>query len=305
MFLTCLYDEGLSSSTVKGYRAALNTVFKAAGNLHLVSDCHVTDLIKAFGIERPITRRLFPAWDLPLVLRSLRIAPYEPLHAALLQDITKKTVFLLALASGKRRGELAALIADNLHLQFARDNSKVTLIPDVMFRGKTQRSDSAALPWSIPALTPFVGPTELDRLMCPVRALRWYLQKTSTNPLRGPRSQLFLPYTDRAAKTTPAMISAWICRTVWRAYTLEPENTDTNNARVTAHEIRAFAASWSAFNHVPMEDVMRAASWKNDTTFTTFYLKDLCHQTDGLYSLGPLVSGQQVVQRPVPNAQHP
>ena len=145
-------------------------------------------LARAFGIERPVTRRLFPAWDLPLVLRSLRIAPYEPLSDALLQDVTKKTVFLLALASGKRRGELAALLADNLHLQFARDNSSVTLIPDVLFRGKTQRSDMAAVPWTVPALTPFVGQDEPDRLMCPVRALRWYLQKTSTNPLRGPRS---------------------------------------------------------------------------------------------------------------------
>jgi len=93
VFLTSLHDEGLSVTTVKGYRAALNTVFKAAGNLHLVSDCRVTDLMKAFGIERPITRRLFPAWDLPLVLRSLRIAPYEPLHTALLQDITKRLFF--------------------------------------------------------------------------------------------------------------------------------------------------------------------------------------------------------------------
>jgi len=232
------------------------------------------------------------------VLRSLRIAPYEPLSDALLQDVTKKSVFLLALASGKRRGELAALLADSLHLQFARDNSSVTLVPDVLFRSKTQRSHTASTPWTVPALAPFVGQDEPDRLMCPVRALRWYLQKTSANPLRGPRSQLFLPYTARAAKTTPAMISAWLCRTIWRAYTLDPGNTDSANARVTAHEIRAFAASWSAFNHVPLEDVMRAASWQNDTTFTTFYLRDLCHQTEGLYSLGPLVSGQQVIQRP-------
>ena len=91
------------------------------------------------------------------------------------------------------------------------------------------------------------------------------------------------------------MISAWICRTIWRAYVLEPDHSDSTNARVTAHDVRAFAASWAAFNHVPMEDVLRAASWRNATTFTAFYLRDLCQQHDDLYSLGPLVAGQQVI----------
>ena len=190
---------------------------------------------------------------------------------------------------------MAALLSDNHHLQFARDWSSVTILPDVLFRAKTQRHNVASEPWRVPALTPFVGKTEPDHLLCPIRALRWYLHKTSDNPLRGPRSQLFLPFTDRTSSTTPAMISSWICRTIWRAYVLEPDTVDSANARVTAHEVRAFAASWSAFNHVPLEDVMRAASWSNTTTFSSFYLRDLCQQHDGLYSLGPLVSGQQVI----------
>ena len=282
-------------STIKGYRSALNTVFRAGGKAHLVTDYRLTDLFKAFGVARPVTRRLFPAWDLPLVLRSLRLLPYEPLGEALIQDVLRKTVFLLALASGKRRGELAALLADGHHLQFARDWSSVTILPDVFFRSKTQKSNQASASWTVPALAPFVCSDDPDHLLCPIRALRWYLDRTQHHPLRGPRSQLFLPYTDRVSKTTPAMVSAWICRTIWRAYVLEPGDVDSANVRVTAHDVRAFAASWSAFNHVPMEDVMRAASWTNTTTFTSFYLRDLCHQRDGLYSLGPLVAGQHVI----------
>jgi len=96
--------------------------------------------------------------------------------------MSRKRLFLLALASGKRRGELAALLADFLHLQFARDDSSVALIPGVLFRSKTQRSHTTVASWNVPALTPFVGQDEPDRLMCPVRALGWYLQKTSTTP---------------------------------------------------------------------------------------------------------------------------
>jgi len=266
------------------------------GMSSFVAVSRVTDLFKAFGIERPRSRRLFPPWDLPLVLRSMRILPYEPVGDAVIQDVTRKAVFLLALASGKRRSELAALLADGHRLQFARNWSSVPLLPDVLFRGMTQRFAHVSDPWTFPALTPFVGHAEPDRLMCPVRALRWYLDRTRQPPLRGPRSRLFLPFADRATRTTTAMFSAWICRTIWRACVLEPENTDSANARVATHDVRAFAASWSACNHAPMVEVMRAAYWRNATTFVAFYLRDLCQQREDLCSLGPVVAGRQVIR---------
>ena len=44
-----------------------------------------------------------------LVLRSLRLQPYEPLREVLNRDLTLKTVFLLAVASAKQVGELHSL----------------------------------------------------------------------------------------------------------------------------------------------------------------------------------------------------
>ena len=52
-----------------------------------------------------------PQWDVARVLDSLRHAPYEPLNEASDRNLTLKTVFLLALASAKRVGELHALVA--------------------------------------------------------------------------------------------------------------------------------------------------------------------------------------------------
>ena len=50
-----------------------------------------------------------PAWDVTLVLQSLTGAPYEPLRTSDERFLSQKMLFLLALASAKRIGELHAL----------------------------------------------------------------------------------------------------------------------------------------------------------------------------------------------------
>jgi len=222
--------------------------------------------------------------------------PYEPLSDATLRDLTKKTMFLIALASGKRRSEIAALVADQRHLQFADGFSSVTLIPAVSFRSKTQPVLRPSDTWTIPSLSLLVG-AEDDRLLCPVRTLRYYLDRTKDDQRRGLGSQLFLPLSPDVRTTTPNMVSRLICNTIFRAYLSDDDPADTDNVRITAHEIRAMAASWKATNCVPLDEVLRTASWKNSTTFTSHYLRDLCQQQEGLYSLGPLVVGQTIVQK--------
>ena len=48
------------------------------------------------------------AWNLSLVLHQLTKAPFEPIKEASLKHLTFKTVFLLALGSGKHRSEIHA-----------------------------------------------------------------------------------------------------------------------------------------------------------------------------------------------------
>ena len=59
--------------------------------------------------------RLIPVllqWDLGIVLEALSKTPFEPLREAFLKHLTLKTVFLLAMASARRRNELQALVFD-------------------------------------------------------------------------------------------------------------------------------------------------------------------------------------------------
>ena len=67
------------------------------------------DLIRSFRIERLAVPVRVPPWDLAKVLEFLKSSTFEPLHEALLRELTKKTFFLLSLATAKRVEELQAV----------------------------------------------------------------------------------------------------------------------------------------------------------------------------------------------------
>ena len=66
-------------------------------------------LFGSFAESCPTTDLRPPAWDVALVLNSLTAAPYKPIKEAEERLLTHKNLFLLALASAKRVGELHAL----------------------------------------------------------------------------------------------------------------------------------------------------------------------------------------------------
>ena len=82
------------------------------------SDPAISELIRVMVLKRPVSPSLTPKWDLACVLWSLTKSPYEPLDQASLQFLTWKTVFLLTMASAKRRSEIHALSVETGHLRF-------------------------------------------------------------------------------------------------------------------------------------------------------------------------------------------
>ena len=97
--------RGLSVSSIKGYRSMLSVVFK----FHLPAlSSHpiLRDLLRSFRVSSPSYPMRPPSWDLSKVLRFLNSGAFEPLRSAPLRDLSKKVLFLLALATTKRVGEL-------------------------------------------------------------------------------------------------------------------------------------------------------------------------------------------------------
>ena len=111
-----------------------------------------------------------------------------------LKHLTLKTAFLLALASGKCRSEIHAWVANKV--SNLGQWEKVALFPSSDFIAKNQlarEGSQTVSPINIPALTTIVDRQfKEDRTLCPVRALRYYLDRTKD--LRGSRSLLFISF---------------------------------------------------------------------------------------------------------------
>ena len=94
----------------------------------------LTQLIRSFAIEVP--RRTFskPSWDLDKVLSYLASDMFQDMGEISLDLLTKKTLFLVALATVKRLGELQAVssvIATN------QDDFMLSYLPEFLAETET------------------------------------------------------------------------------------------------------------------------------------------------------------------------
>ena len=293
-FLMFLFeDRKLQPSTIDGYRSA---IADKLGNLtlNISKDENLTRLLDSFHRDRPKGRRGIPSWNLSLVLHQLTKAPFEPIKEASLKCLTLKTVFLLALGSGKRRSEIHAWQHKNIRHQ--SDWSKVSLYPSPSFLSKNQlakEGPECVAPVVIPALAPTLDRSlKSDRSLCPVRALRYYLDRTSD--IRQHKELFFVSFKKGFDKDiSPATISSWIKQTVILCYELSDKEAHTLH-QVKAHDVRAFAASKAFQAGISLEQILAACHWKSHNTFTQFYLKDVAWADSELYHLGPVVAAQQI-----------
>ena len=227
-FLLHLFQEKkLQPGTIDGYRSA---IADKLGNstINVSKDENLTRLLDSFHRDRPKGKRGIPSWNLSLVLHQLTKAPFEPLKEASLKHLTFKTVFLLALGSGKRRSEIHAWLHKNIRHQ--SDWSKVSFYPSPSFLSKNQLAkegpDSVA-PVVIPALAPSLDRSlKVDRSLCPVRAVRYYLDRTAD--LRQNKELVFVSFKKGFDKDiSPATISSWIKQTVVLCYELSDQEALT------------------------------------------------------------------------------
>ena len=296
-FLMYLFEvKKLQPSTIDGYRSAIADKLGDT-TVNISKDGNLTRLLDSFHRDRPKGRRGVPSWNLSLVLHQLTKAPFKPLREASLKHVTFKTVFLLALGSGKRRSEIHAWQHKNIRHQ--SDWSKVSLVPSPSFLSKNQlakEGPESVAPVVIPALAPTLDRSlKSDRSLCPIRALRYYLDRTSD--IRQGKELVFVSFKKGFDKDiSPATISSWIKQTVILCYELSDHQAHTLH-QVKAHDVRAFAASKAFQSGVSLDQILSACHWKSHNTFTQFYLKDLAWADSELFHLGPVVVAQQIHQQ--------
>ena len=162
-FMYLYQDLNRHPLTIDGYKTAIADTLGPAGH-HFAQSSVLHRLLSSFHRDRPKSSRNLPKWNLSVVLNELTKAPFEPMKDTNLKHLTLKTAFLLALASGKRRSEIHAWVAN-----------KVSLFPSSDFIAKNQlarEGSQSVSPVTIPALTTIVDRQfKEDRTLCPVRAL--------------------------------------------------------------------------------------------------------------------------------------
>ena len=120
-----------------------------------------------------------------MVLRFLNSSAFEPFSEAPLRALTQKVLFLLALAMAKRVGELQALSSV---VTFVHGDSCLSYVPQFVAKSESLTS-SISGSFLVKSLSDFAAGLDDDLLLCPVRALRIYLDRTASF---APRHRLFV-----------------------------------------------------------------------------------------------------------------
>ncbi|KAK9957703.1 hypothetical protein ABG768_011926 [Culter alburnus] len=272
-FLQEKFSEGLSPSTLKVYVAAISAFhISLEGGLSVGRDPLVTRFLRGTLRLRPPVRTRVPAWDLAVVLQGLAEAPFEPLEEAPERFLTLKTIFLLAITSLKRIGDLQALSVAPSYLEFAPGMVKAFLHPRPGYVPK--------VPTHVPGpivLQAFYPPPfkSLDQerlnLLCPVRALDTYVHRAA---LWRKTDQLFVCYGSpkKGGPASKQRMSKWVVEAITLAYDAAGQPSPLN---VRAHSTRGMAASKALMSGVPIGDICDAAGWSCQHTFVRFYNLDV------------------------------
>ena len=294
-YLHSLFISGLSVSTVKSHRSAISPIVRSVSGYDPSVDRGVTDLCRRFAIERPRLQRVFPEWNLEVVLRRFLEPPFvgrdRTDRSILLEHLTVKTVFFTSLATGRRVSCLHGLSHDFvIHKGDVEGQQVVVLRTLPEFRSKAQRPSEVPRPITIPGSAHLV-PDDPERFLCPVRCLRLYMSRTVDRHRLSRR--LFVHWNPDLSDIKVTHISRWIVKCITDAYA--KEGLDMPD-QVRAHELRALAGSWAHWSGISVEDIKQSLCWKSSGVFQNSYLRNLSEVADGLHRLSPLVAAGALVQ---------
>ena len=278
-----------AAATLRVHTAAISFSHSHIDGRSVGAHYWVKQFLRGAKRRRPPRVRQAAAWDLPLVLQALSKAPFEPMAGASLRLISIKTAFLLAVTTAKRVGELHALSISPACLHWKADNSGVTLRPNVSFLPKVLPSGYVNQAIELAAFhpPPFTSvEEERAHLLCPVRALRLYIQATQ---VFRRSEQLFVCYGGRnkGCALSKQRLSHWVVDTIKKAYEVAGKPVPSD---IICHSTRGVATSWAAMRGVSLADVCAAASWTAPCTFSRFYRLDVASGSSLASAILPLAA---------------
>ena len=283
-FLQSLINKGLAYRTIGVYRSAISKFHHNINGVPIGQHPKLHSFMRGVFNQNPPCRMLFPSWDINIVLKFLEKPPFVPLRNCSLQALTFKLVFLVAVSSARRCAELQALGRHPPFIRFEKEGVRIRTV--LGFLPKTANPSHLGADIFLPKFTKHPE-------LCVVRTLKYYLRVTNSIMSKKDltHNHLFVCYGHRSQGrvVNKRTISGWIVKIIKAAYAAAGLPL-TNPVR--AHSTRAQATSLATRQGVPFEDVMKAADWRQRSTFIRHYSLDVGGTADGVFG-SAVVSSKQ------------
>lgn len=248
-FLTTKFEQGASYSSINTHRSALSTIL----GTKITLDDNVNRFIKGVYRLKPPNPKYSATWDTNKVLDF--VSKFYPYTDITLEDLSRKTITLLAIASAQRMQTLSLIKLKNISIEI--DNI-VIKVPDLI---KTSR------PGAFQPLIrlPFI---KENPSICPATAIRTYIDKTS--PLRHEHldEHLFISMRYPHKKVGSQTLGHWVKKTL--------HDSGIDISIFGAHSTRHASTSTAHRLGVNLEVVRKAAGWSNSSNvFLKYYNREV------------------------------
>ncbi len=250
VFLTSLYNKGLSYNSLNVARSALSSFVELHGGHTVGSHPLINRFLKGVYTKRPPVPRYEVIWDVRVVFNYLR--KLSPANSLSLKQLSLKLVMLIALSTAQRSQTIHKLRLENLYYKGSAAYFRIT---DLIKQSRPGKS----------GLTVRLEAYPVDRRLCVVTYLKHYINQT--RKLRGQETQLFISFKKPHSAISKDSISRWI------NFVMQDAGIDVTSFK--PHSTRAAAASAADKLGVPVPLILKTAGWANEKTFQKYYNKPL------------------------------
>lgn len=247
MFLNKLYEDGLGYSAINCAKSALSTTLGNFNGKKLGENELVQRFMKGVFKLRPALPRYSSTWDVSHVLNLFNSWPEN--ENLSLQQLTYKTIGLLALTTAQRVQSLVSIRVDNI---FWEENVKIVF--DVVLKTTKPNHSNPVL-----VLPTYVA----NKKHCVASALKKYVNVTEVFRQHHNTKQLLLGITKPHKPVCSQTVSNWLVTL------LKLSGIDTTKYK--GHSFRHSSSSAAASRGVSTDVIMSSVGWSSVQTFAKFY----------------------------------
>ena len=257
------HEKGLQYRIINVYRSAISAFHIPIDGMVIGKHPLVSKFMKGVFRLSPPESKYFVTWDVNQVLNLLK--SWSPADSITLKQLTLKLFMLAALISAARKSSLDKF---DPRFRFFKSNGVLFKVP-----GLTKCANQKK-----PIESFFLASFPPDRKLCFSTYLRIYERKTKVfrpTSARG-KNLLFLSYIKPHKPVSSSTLARWAKSVVSLA------GIDT---KIFKPHSTGSQASSAAFNAgVALSDILEAADWTNESTFTRFYKKAIVNDNQGVLS---------------------